>query len=312
MKQVTVMGMYLKPTDCMGRDDGGTGYGNYLGYPGVILAKKLSAMGFSLHSESELPPEKAEIVLCIDLTAKLLERIRALPEKTIKVLIAMETVITAPLSHDGRWVVPEPFWHDVLTWNRSFESPAVHTFDIPVAGADVSERLPLHPPCTSGTGAVVVTNTLNYAGTLYARQNLFRNAAAAGMVDIFGKAWPVSPKRHMFGQTDDKLKVLHEHAYCLIIENTWAPGYVTEKLPDGILAGVPSVYWGDFETAERRFPGTFVRLREISAAGLNDAVSRLFADYGGMLKNIARAREESVHWCDSYYAAAMEVFQRLR
>ncbi len=42
----------------------------------------------------------------------------------------------------------------------------------------------------------------------------------------------------------DKIKTLRKHRYNLCFENSFTPGYVTEKLIDSFLGGAISIYWG--------------------------------------------------------------------
>jgi hypothetical protein len=54
-------------------------------------------------------------------------------------------------------------------------------------------------------------------------------------VDCFGsQTRPVS----------DKIKTLSQYKYSLCFENTFTPGYVTEKIVDSFLAGSMPIYWG--------------------------------------------------------------------
>ena len=80
MKKAVVVGMYVDPAAPIGRDDGGTAYGNLLFYPGILVRRMLESRGVRLYSEGELPLDEADILLCIDLTPELYRRIRQLPQ----------------------------------------------------------------------------------------------------------------------------------------------------------------------------------------------------------------------------------------
>ena len=316
MRKVTVMGLYLKKEDSFGEDDGGTSYGNLLGYPGIRARKLLEEEGFVFFSEAELSPEKADIVFCIDLTPALLERIKGVPKNVRKILQACESPIYNLLAHQAR-VLMHPCWDVILTWNRSFEAPYVIHYDLPVAGKNASSSgisAGRAIPEDSGDCLGVVVSSFkkgDHRGVAPERDDLYRLLAKRGWIDLYGKGWPVSESEHCFGPAGDKLTVIAGHPFALVIENCWAPGYVTEKLPDCILAGVPVIYRGDFPTAERRYPGTFVPLEELSEKNFLDARRQLFDNYAAYRENVLAARENSDIWCDSYLEAVRQAFLRV-
>ena len=314
MKKVTLLGMYISKEQKLDSSDGGTAYGNLLHYPGILSRKMLESEGFRFFSESELPPEQADIVFCVDLTPELWERIKALPPAVHKILQACESPIYARLSHFASEVLMNPCWDRIMTWNRSYEADYIVHYDIPVAGKSVSEPLKPQPEITPeflSQPSVVVSSFKrgDTRGMAPQRDKLYQELAHRGCIDLYGMNWKVNPKRHIFGPSDNKLKVLQEHPYALVIENIWAPGYVTEKLPDCILAGIPAIYWGDFPNAQRRFPDTFVPLEEVSVSGFRKAREKLAANYAEFRQNVLKCREESDHWCDSYLTAIRQVFQ---
>lgn len=314
MHKVTVMGLYLKKEDSFGSGDGGTSYGNRLGYPGVRARALLEKEGFSFFSEEELPPEKADVVFCVDLSSALLERIRRMPKGVRKILQACESPIYNLQAHQAR-ILMDRCWDVILTWNRSFEAPYVLHYDLPMAGKEAScsgsvRAIPEEPGLCPG---VVVSSFKNgdHRGVAPERDDLYRLLAKRGWIDLYGKGWPVSEREHRFGPAEDKLAVIAGHPFALVIENCWAPGYVTEKLPDCILAGAPVIYRGDFPTAERRFPGTFVRLEDLSEQGFLSARRTLFDSYAAHHEKVSAARENSDTWCDSYLEAIRQAFLRV-
>lgn len=316
MRKVTVLGLYVNKNDSFGLEDGGTSYGNRLGYPGVRARALLEKEGFSFFSEAELSPEEADIVLCVDLSSVLLERIRRMPKGVRKILQACESPIYNLQAHQAR-ILMDPCWDVILTWNRSFEASYILHYDLPVAGKSASSsglpaagRVSVEPGLCPG---VVVSSFKNgdHRGVAPERDALYRSLAKRGWIDLYGKGWPVSEKEHRFGSAEDKLVTIARHPFALVIENCWAPGYVTEKLPDCILVGVPVIYRGDFPTAERRYPGTFVPLEELSEKDFLDARRQLFDNYAAYRENVLAARENSDTWCDSYLEAVRQAFLRV-
>lgn len=305
--------MYIRKDEPIGEDNGGTSYGNLLQYPGVLARKMLAKGGFCFCNEAELPPEEADIVFCVDLTPDLWKRIKALPLRVHKILQACESPIYARFSHFASEVLSHPCWDVIMTWNRSYEADHIVHYDIPVAGKSVSEPL---KPQTEDTmeflarpGAVISSfKRGDIRGMSPLRDALYQDLARKGFINLYGMNWRINPKRHVLGPVDNKLKILQKHPFALVIENFWAPGYVTEKLPDCILAGIPVIYWGDFSHAQRRFPDTFIRLEEVSISGFLKAREQLMARYPDLRKNVLNCREGSDHWCDSYLAAVRKCF----
>jgi hypothetical protein len=57
---------------------------------------------------------------------------------------------------------------------------------------------------------------------------------------------------------DDKIKTLKQYKYTLCLENTFTPGYVTEKIIDSYLAGSIPIYWGGAPPSEFNFNDCFI------------------------------------------------------
>jgi hypothetical protein len=75
------------------------------------------------------------------------------------------------------------------------------------------------------------------------------------------------------GPVEDKHAFMSGYKFSLAFENSSAPGYITEKLPQAMAAGTIPVYWGD-PTVDRTFnPRSFIWLR--SEADIGQAVERI-------------------------------------
>ena len=307
------MGMYVKKGECFGVTDGGTSYGNLLLYPGMLARPLLENKGFYFFSEEELAPENADVVFCVDPTPELWERIKKLPAHIRKILQCCESPIYAGYSHFASEVLADPLWDVIMTWNDSFEAPYLIHYDIPVAGKSVSEPLEQSEKKECFSRCVVVSSLKNgdCRGIAPQRDHFYRSLAEKGKIDLYGCNWPYEPSKHLFGKVDNKLKVMQKYQYALVIENSWAPGYVTEKVPDCILAGLPVIYWGDIPNAQRRFPDTFVPLEKLTLDSFRKAADTLMEQYSFFKNNVLKAREESDHWCDSYLKAVSEAFDRV-
>lgn len=311
MVKTCVIGLSVKKDHVFGSTGGGTKFGNCLFWPEIKVREALEPAGFRFFSEQELPPEQADIVLCVDLAPAIWNRVMNLPENVIKIFQACESPVYSPLSHDMReGLLTWKGWTAILTWNRGLETDNMRWYDIPVAGIQARD-IPLVRADRANCGAAVVSCKQDYCGNSWTRERLLTALSRKGEIDLYGQRWPVDPARHSFGPTDDKIRSLQGHAFGLAMENCYAPGYVTEKLPDCFLAGLPAIYWGDAETAQRLYPGAFVPMESITMESFLAAKEKLFADYETYRAAAEEARKNSVHWCDSYTERMTEVFLSL-
>ncbi|MEI8314792.1 MAG: glycosyltransferase family 10 [Verrucomicrobiota bacterium] len=89
------------------------------------------------------------------------------------------------------------------------------------------------------------------------RLALIDSLASRNQIDVFGSGWDsldnlphewakrLSGSRQIFhGQCSDKVVLSSHYRFTITFENTAYPGYVTEKLIDGLIAGTVPVYLG--------------------------------------------------------------------
>ena len=313
MKKVSVVGMYRQKNQRFGSSDGGTAYGNLLLYPEKVARKRFEKEDIFFFSEDELPLEKADIVLCIDLTEELYQRLEKLPPHIFKILQSCESVIYAPLSHSPE-VIMNPMWDAIITWNRGFEAPYVIYYDIPFAGKTASglpEQLPKKPEEFKERGVVIAScKGTDHRGYAPQRNRFYRRLAEEGYIDLYGHGWGMNKNKNMMGRVTDKIGVLKNYSYALVIENIWTSGYVTEKIADCILGGLPVIYMGDFCHATRRFPGTFSVLEEISIDSFISCREQIRQNRNTFQQALEQAYMKSDTWCDSWLAALSECFLR--
>ncbi len=90
---------------------------------------------------------------------------------------------------------------------------------------------------------------LSFASELYRR----------GMLRCGGSAFPdrLGPER-VAKSGDAKMRFLRSCAFHMAFENTVLDGYVTEKLPHALAAGVVPLYWGDPRACEDFSPECFI------------------------------------------------------
>ena len=322
MKKVVVLGMNI-------REDGTgrffvseTAYGNLLNYPDIPIREMLQSEGFGLYSESDLQPEDADIILCVDLDQNLLERLQKIPSLIPKILLTCESPIFTRLTYivllnNIHWCLPNFInpMDAIVTWNRSYEAANIIHYDIPVSYGPKK--------CFQSAGKMSGKNSEargvaisdprhgDHLGMVGLREELFQTLARKDMIDRYGKHLIDNPQQHSFKETGERLLILQNYSFAVVIENYWAPGYVSPQLPTCIMAGIPVIYWGDISTAQRRFPDTFVPLEELSVPGFLKAREQLISRYAELRENVLKCREESDHWCDSWLDAIREVFRRV-
>ena len=314
MVKAVVVGLYVDKDCVFGSSNGGTGYGNYLHYPEILLRKMLEVYNIAFFSESQLPLEEADVVLCIDLTPDLYDRIKQLPSGIYKILQACESPLYAPFSHYYK-VLGDPVWNAVLTWNRAFEGENIFHYDIPITGktgSGLPEFLPERDLEFSECGVVIASGKgRDPRGFLPERQQFYKKMTAAGYIDLYGNGWKVEPEKNRFGKINDKIAVLKKYSYALVIENLWSDGYVTEKIGDCILAGLPVIYAGDFYYAQMRFPDTFVPLTDINVDCFIQAREKIRQNYTDFCQAVRGSYQNSDTWCDSYLLAMKNIFCKL-
>ena len=277
------------------------------------IEKVLGELGFSLHSEDELPPERADGVWCTDPSVELRGRLAELPEKIFRIFQAQKSPIYAPDSHYTH-IFLEPQWNVVMTWNRAYEADHIIHYDIPMP--DIREgKLPdpfpertflqndrcvATAPCVPGA----------FRFFLPVRTRLFRRLARGGFVDLCAPGWPASLKKDVPGSTAERIALIGEYPCALVIEDMWAPGYVSESLMECILAGTPVIYFGDDFHAERRFPGTFEAMERLDEASFFRARESLRMHYAAHRAAVLRCRGMAERWNDSFLEAVKESFRR--
>lgn len=98
--------------------------------------------------------------------------------------------------------------------------------------------------CVAITGA---KNGLKHPRELYSERLKsidFFTHRAFGQFDLYGHGWSRKKFPAYRGPIEKKSVVLSQYKYCICYENMRAPGYVTEKIFDCMMAGCVPIYWG--------------------------------------------------------------------
>lgn len=101
-----------------------------------------------------------------------------------------------------------------------------------------------------------------YGKRVEAIQFFERNAV--GEFDLYGHGW--DGRLSYRGAVDNKLATLSNYRFCIAYENCDdAPGYITEKLLDCLLAGVVPIYWGAPNVTDHIPKECFIDVRDFNS-----------------------------------------------
>lgn len=307
--KVIFSNLYSHVEKDFGITDGGTIYGNRLLQPIIDLRRKLEALGFEVLTRQELELVEADIAVFWDLDNDLYKKAKSLPKTMPCILICTESPIYAPFSHHAH-ILFSKRWSAVMTWNRSFSSNNIFYYDIPIAGVGIIECLEQADNSFNQSkikGIVVSSCKRDIRGTTKYRDRLYSQLAHQGYIDLYGQGWPVNEQNGIFGSTLNKIQTMRQYSFSLISENSIYPGYVTEKLADSILAGIPAIYYGDFRTAQQRFPDTFIQLKELTVPAFLRARKELMIKYEQLREHVSVCRSQSNHWADTFIDTLVQI-----
>lgn len=92
----------------------------------------------------------------------------------------------------------------------------------------------------------------------------FFERAAGGEFDLYGRGWYEMPSYR--GAVTNKLETLRNYRFCIAYENCDnAPGYITEKMLDCLLAGVVPIYWGAPNVTDHIPKDCFIDVRDFAS-----------------------------------------------
>jgi hypothetical protein len=290
--RITFFSFYNAPISKIVGSTGGTDYGNHLYYPLNVFCQQLVSGDHFIVE----PDDEFDVAIFLDLDQKLFDIAKNLSPNIKKNLVCIESPIYCPfVQHIG--VLCDDVWDGVLTYNRSFKAKNINYYDIPVTGN--IEKISFVYPDKNAKGVAVSSLKNDLRGYVPIRRDIFlKKLASSNQIDVFGGGWKKSHNIH--GKTSNKLDSMRGHSFAVVIENSKYDGYVTEKLGDAILSGLPSMYYGDFKNAERRFPGTFVVLEDLTYDAFEKARNEIFNNYEHLVENVKCSFDKSEYWINSF------------
>lgn len=275
---------------------GGTNYGNHLYHPVNVFCQNLLREGHLIVE----PTEKFDVAIFLDVDKSLFEFAKTLDPAIKKILITVESPIYCPFEYNLN-VLFDEVWDKVLTYNRSFGSDSLIYYDIPVTG-NIEGNDFIYPDKTAKGVAVSSFKNDSRGYVPLRRDKLLKTLAQMDQIHLYGNGWELG--KNIYGKTSNKLDSMKGHAFAVVVENCKYDGYVTEKLGDAILSGLPCMYYGDYKNAERRFPGTFVVLDDLTYEAFEKAKNEILNNYECMVDNVKKSFDESELWIDSFITNA--------
>ncbi|MEQ8757965.1 MAG: hypothetical protein RID09_31215 [Coleofasciculus sp. G1-WW12-02] len=261
------------------------------------LKSRLSGLGFHVViTRQPIALEQADIAVFWNIDKTLYKDCLSLPEQLPCLLISNQSHLDGGYNLE---TLSSKGWVAVLTWNRSFQAPHILHYDMPffydksvlekkVWEADVgSSRLTK----SSARGVALSHAKQDKRGLIPQINSLYRELATAGHIDLVEVTGTLP---------QNKIETLRKYPYSLVAEEALCPGYVTKTLADSIIAGIPAIYLGDVTTAERRFPGCFVQLKDLSVDSFLQAQQELLESYDSLQQNILSVRQDSHTWGQNF------------
>jgi hypothetical protein len=290
-KKIKIFNFYRKFDD-LTPGAGDTLYGNYLFYPLYALLRKIEPSGFIWTKGNDF-----DIAIFMDLDNDLFNKALSLPKEIKKILVLVESVIYAPFAHI-KDILLSPVWDAVLSYNREYESKKIFYYEIPVSGIQCNLPEMCDLKMSEYKGVFIGSYKNDVRGNTARRDILLKQLCNSNEISIYGSNW--SQSQNYYGKTDNKIRTISCYYYNIAIENANYSGYVTEKIPDAILAERPSIYYGDEETAQKRFPNTFVAMNDLSYKSFQEAKEILLSKYDFYYRNCLREKKQSAKWINSY------------
>lgn len=300
---ITFYSYYNIQISTLCEDSGGTGYGNHLYYPMNVVCKILKEKGHKIVE----PVEKFDLAIFLDLNENLYETAKNLSKKVKKILICIESPIFASFEYHNE-IIFDDLWDFVFTYNRSYLGNKIVHYDIPITGNITNSKFSFSNK--NALGVVVASFKNDNRGFIPPRRDkLLKFLANENEIELYGHGWSKSHNIH--GIVNDKIEVMKKYSYALVIENCRYSGYVTEKLGDAILAGLPSIYYGDIQTAKRRFSNTFVPLDNLDYSSFKNAKEELFLRYDELQNNVKKEFLNSNLWIESFVSSVINSIDKL-
>jgi len=276
-------------------------------YPFYLLKERLSQQHINISTADILPPESADLLLCLDIP----QNFSKLPKDKKKILIITESELIKPDNWNLKF---HSEFEKIFTWNDNFvdnkkylklnfsnkiewtkpEQTLRDRFCCLIAGAKTcqhplelySERMRTirwfekeHPEDFALYG--VGWDRYQFKGPIFIR--------AFNRVDFLRRVMASAYPSYR-GKIDSKRSILQSFQFSICYENAHSiPGYITEKIFDSLFAGCIPIYWGA-PNIEKYIPeNCFIDRRKFSS------VDELYQFMKSMSMNDIKSYQENIY-----------------
>lgn len=264
------------------------------------IKSKLENLDVQVLMPNKVAWSEADVAVFLDLQKSISISI---PDHIPCILICNGSFIDTPLSH--KWyTLFRKRWKAVLTWNRSFQAPNIFYYDIPffydMSAEEVYKNELVFNKNKSSKGVTFSSYRKDKRGLLFKKNWLYLELTKGGYIDLYGSHWTGKKIPNVYNFTPNKIDTMIKYTYSIVVEDSLCSGYVTKQLADSIFAGIPAIYYGDFTTAERRFPGCFIKLKDLSVDAFFKAQEELLNSHDKLQNNVLTVRKQFKTWGESF------------
>lgn len=174
-----------------------------------------------------------------------------------RILIAGEPPVVRPENYDTRF---HALFHAVLTWHDSLAGVGKYRkLFYPISPMSAVDDPPFDE--RKLLTMIVGNKSSPIEGEKYSQRRRFIRAFErmfAEQFDLYGMGWQRSEFPSFQGAATHKVDVYPRYRFALVIENQYAPGWVSEKLLDALRCNVVPIYYGAPNIARYVDPDAFI------------------------------------------------------
>lgn len=211
----------------------------------VDLRDSFKKLGYDLQTANVgQRMDDGEAILSCGITPKITQSLKSYKGRVPLIALLWEPYATQPTSYQTQYT---SLFDMVFTmYDESVDNGQFHKLHYaqPTLNMTMGKQFDNRSFCTLIAG----NKQSGYGGSLYKeRRKAIRFFSKSNQRDFafYGKGWDRQYWPNYGGGITRKADVLSSYKYCICFENTAdAPGYITEKIFDVMLAGCIPVYWG--------------------------------------------------------------------
>lgn len=213
----------------------------------VKIAKECENIGIEIHTIDMYENlEEADIFLFAIFNYKYLLLLDKKGLLSKAVYFSGEPPVVEPLNSKEGYEVLKKFFANIMTWDKNLvDNVRIFHRNIPYCFVE-----------RHGDPGIQQKLLVNMSGNKHSKHPLELYSTREEIVlwfeknhldqiELYGPGWNLKKHPSWKGRAADKYKVYHNFKFALALENTHGvSGYLSEKLPDCLCAGIVPVYWG--------------------------------------------------------------------